>query len=206
MKKIFLAVILTMACASLAMAFDGAGGPEGCPRFHKGQMTPEMRANCDKMRSLHEQLRVELAKPTVDKAKARTIHQDIKKLRNEISDARFEEILKDPAKFANRCDRPKGPNGQGRPKLSAEARAKMDELRKLSDEVGAEFKKQSIDKTKIRSLCSKMQTIRNKMDNERLEEMLKDPSKYKDCRFFGGPGPRGGRPCEGWDGSKKIQK
>ena len=193
MKKIFLAVVLTMVFVSGALAFGGEPGPGRGPRFEGKPMTPEMKANFEKMGTLHKQLRAELAKPTVDKAKAREIHQEIKKLRNDISDTRFEEMLKDPAKFSKKP----GMRKEG-PKLSTETKAKFDELRKLSGEVRAEFKKPTVDKAKIRSLCSKIQGIKNKLDNDRLEEMLKNPEKYKDCPFFGGPsgelrhgGPRG---------------
>ena len=204
MRKIIAAVVLVLACAGAACAFPQ--GPAGAPlgpgpaiRQQK-ELTPEMKARFEELRKMHEDLRTEMQKETPDKAQARDIHAKIVALQDQMENSRFEEMLSDPKPQ----DRPKQDKFKdGRPELSAAQKAKMDSMIKLEQQIRSEFAKDNPDKAKIRGWSKQAQKVRNAMDDERLEEMLKNPSKFKNMPDFG-PGPRGpkgprgpqGCPCQ----------
>jgi len=145
----------------------------------------EQRAKIEEVRRLRGDIMTEMRKDSPDKAKAQALHARVQKLTREIESARFEEILKDPAKYAAR---------EQRRGFMASNSADIKELRNIEDEIRAELRKDAPDKAKVRSLSKKAQSIRNKLDDARVEEMLKDPQKFKDCAGFGpgcgGNGPR----------------
>ena len=200
MKKIFAALVLVVVCAGSAFAFPQ--GPAGVPMGpgpaigQQREMTPEMKAKFEQLRKLHEELRAEMQSETPDKAKARETHAKIVSLQDEMENARFEKMLSEPkSKDAQKLNKD-GKFGP-RPELTAAQKAKMEALKKLDKQIHDEFAKDKPDKTMIRNWSKQAQKIRNAMDDERLEQMLKDPSKYKNMPGFGpgSGGPRGPRPA-----------
>ncbi|MCE5201344.1 MAG: hypothetical protein LLF78_02365 [Synergistaceae bacterium] len=142
----------------------------------KGKNIPaEQRAKMEEVRKLREEIRTELRKDTPDKAKAQAMHTQEQKLTREIETARFEEILKNPAKFAAR--------GQKR-EISAADKTRINELKKLQEQIRVEFSRDVPDKAKIRKLNKQAQVIKNKLNDSRLEEMLKNPGKFKNSPNF----------------------
>lgn len=101
-KKILAALVLALICAGGAMAATAdttayAGrGPAAATRL---ELTPEQRAAMDEMRRLHSEMRAEFQKEIPNKAKLRELHKQEQKLKNEMDDARFEYMLKNPEKF-----------------------------------------------------------------------------------------------------------
>lgn len=203
-KKIAAAMILVLICAGSALAAPAAGrmhmGPG--PVVNRAEITPEVRAKMDDMRALHAELRAELQKDAPDKAKAREIHDKIVALRGELSKDRFEQVLVNPKMIQQSAGQGRGPK---RPEMTAAEKAKFGEMRELHRNIRTELQKEMPNKAKIRDWAKQAQVIKNVLDDMRLEEMLKDPAKYKDVPMFGpgpmpGPGPRGHRdgPCNCW--------
>lgn len=202
-KKIAAAMILILVCAGSALAAPAAGrmqmGP--CPAVNRADITPEVRAKMDDMRTLHAELRAELQKDTPDKVKGREIHDKIVALRGELSKGRFEQMLANPKMI----QQPTAGRGPRMPEMTAAEKAKFGEMRDLHRNIRAELQKDMPNKAKIRDWAKQAQAIKNSLDDMRLEEMLKDPTKYKNAPMFGpgpmpGPGPRGhrGGPCNCW--------
>ncbi len=148
-------------------------------------LTPQQKVKMDQVRKLHDEIAAELHKETPDKAKAQALHTQLQKLNREIEAARFEEMLKNPARFAQWR---KGPKHE-EPKAVI---AKMGEMRKLGDEISIELQKEIPNKAKIRELHKMLQIIKNDVDDMRLEEMLKNPEKFKNCSANFGNCPKGG--------------
>lgn len=196
MKKILAAVVLVLACAGGACAFPQgpAGAPMGPgPEFRQQkEMTSEMKARFDEMGRLREELRTELQKETPDKTKARDLHSKIVALQDSMENSRFEEMLSNPQQGMKKPDRNKDGRPAPGPEPTVAQKAKMDSLMKLEKQIRDEFRKEKPDTAKIRSWSRQAQKIRNSLDDERLEEMLKDPSKYREMPDFG-PGPKGPR-------------
>ena len=63
--------------------------------------TPEMKAKIAEVKKLRDELRAEMSKTAPDKTKAMTLHGSMRKLNREISESRFEMMLKNPEKFKN---------------------------------------------------------------------------------------------------------
>lgn len=96
------------------------------------------------------------------------------------------------------CGVPMGPGPVMRGNdLPAAARAQMEEMRKLHDELMTELKKDAPDKAKAREIHNKIVALRGELDNARFEEMLKNPKPAGQPAMKRGPekpGPRGERP------------
>lgn len=187
-KKILAAAVLVFVLAGSAMAAPGNGragknGPGlGIPLGNGQQIrqnaTPEIREKMDERAKLNIDIRAELEKEIPNKAKVRDIHSKVQKLNREIESAYFEEVLKDPSKFNGAA---RGP----RREISPEDKASMEEIRKIHTEIKTELQKNSLDKTKLRALHTKLQKVKLDRDNARLEEILKNPEAFKNRRGTG---------------------
>lgn len=65
------------------------------------ELSPEVRAQMEEIRTIHAEMRTELQKETPNKAKVRDLHAKIQKIRNDRDNARLEEMLKNPEAFKN---------------------------------------------------------------------------------------------------------
>ena len=61
--------------------------------------TPEMKAKIAEVEKLRDEFRTEMSKTTPDKSKVLALHGGMKKLNREMSEARFEFMLKNPEKY-----------------------------------------------------------------------------------------------------------
>ena len=188
-KKLIVAMILVMAFAGSSLAAPGWGGPgkcgpgKGTPKgygHHAWQNVPsEVRAKMDERAKLRIDLNAELRKDIPNKANARDIYGKISKLDREIETARFEAMIKDPARF-------NAPARGPRREISSEEKATFEELRKLHGDMRSEFLKETPDKAKLLELHRKIQSIKEKREGIRFEEMLKNPEAFRDARGHGG--------------------
>lgn len=175
MKKYLVALLLVLFCATGAMAFQNKGmdNSSSRPRMNVNRnmqnVTAEMKTKVTEINKLREELRVELAKSSPNKTKARDIHNKIRKTQSELSDARFEEILKNPSEFVTGRNR--------KSNISAVGKAKIDQLRKLREEMIVEFKKEKPDKTKLRTLQKKSNLLKTELADIRFENRLKNGPK-----------------------------
>ena len=186
MKKFFVAVLMVFVFAGMAAAAPSGGFGGG-----KGGRGSGALGN-DELRTLNNELRAELSMASPDKEKASAIYSKICKLHTQISDARFEEKIKDTRNT---------PNFAGRGSVGRFAgidSATVEKINKLRDEIRVEFAKTSRDETKLRELHKKMQSLNSEARNKRFEEILKDPSKYKNTAnqdFGSGSGRGRGQQC-----------
>lgn len=175
MRKYLVALTLVLFFATGAMAYQNnerCGPRHGQRNFMRRNMenvSPKIRAKHDEVRKLHYELRDELAKTSPNKTKARQLHKKIQKLNHEISDVYFEENLKNPDAFRR---------GSSRYNVTEEERAKFEEMRKVRDEMAEEYRKDTPDETKLRSLQKRLNTLREEHSDMRFEERLKNPSNY----------------------------
>lgn len=175
MKKYLVAVLLVLFCANGAIAYQnkGMGNSSSGPRMNINRnmrnVTAEMKPKVAEVNKLREELRVELAKSSPNKTKARDIHNKIRKIQSELSDARFEEILKNPAEFMTGRSR--------KSNISVAEKTKIDQLKKLREEMVVEFKKENPDKAKLRTLQKKSNLLKTEFADIRFENRLKNGPK-----------------------------
>ncbi len=187
MKKILGAMVVVLVLAGAAFAYPcdaGMGRRHGGMGPGNGAVnTPESRAKMTEMRNLHEELRVELRKPSFDNGKVTLLHGKILDLRAQISDMRFKERLANPV------------NGRRGDVMAAdftpEMRAKASEAAKLRRDLRAEFAKDAPNKIAAQGMHDKVQKLEREISEARFALMLKNPDKYKDCPMFDGDGHRG---------------
>lgn len=175
MKKYLAAFVLVLVCASGAMAYQNNGtqcSQSGARMNMKRSMenaTPEMKTKFQEVKKLHEELRTELTKTTPNETKARNLHVEIQKLNHEMSNARFEDRLKNPSAYKTR--------GNRKSNLSPAEKAKMDSLKKLRDEMQTEFNKDKPNESKLRSLNKEANVLKTELGDIRFENRLKNPTK-----------------------------
>jgi len=176
-RKIFSALVLVLVFAGGALAspycggvYCGDGYGDVRPRQNvRREMTPEMRSRFETMRKLREDLRTELAKPSPDKAKARSIHEKILDIKQDIEERRFSEMCANPKAFAGM---------DGLKKIPAEQRARIEEVRRLRGDIMTDMRKDSPDKAKVQALHARVQKLTREIESARFEEMLNNPAKY----------------------------
>jgi|GEM_PF-1167076 len=152
--------------------------PPKRPDVMGNKVSPQQKENIARIRDLSRAIKEELRKENPDKSKAKALHEQVQKLRRELDTARFEEVLKNPSGFYK---------GQaGRLKIPAAIKTQMAESNKLRFEIMEEMQKDIPNKAKIRELNKNLQKIRNNIDDEMLEEMLKSPDKFRNGPM--GPG------------------
>lgn len=71
-----------------------------------------------------------------------------------------------------------GQGGPMRQDLTPEQKVKMDEIRKLREDIRVELQKEIPNKSKAREMHSKLQKLDNEMESARFEEVLKNPEKF----------------------------
>jgi len=156
--------------------------PATVRKFEGRRPARPTRAESSEISKLYTQIFEELKKEKVDAAKVRALHEKAETLVTEASRARFEEVLKSPAKFLERYNsrftRGEGFRGPRHHRTFSEAeKAKHEQISGLRAEIKREMDKSPRDETKLRSLHKQLQDLRNELSDARFEEMLKEAPK-----------------------------
>ncbi len=196
-KKIIGAIltVLVFAGAAAAAQGNGNGSGNGCscgnpPGGGRPQLTRQEQAQRDEMRKIHQDIKAELDKANPNKARARQLFAKQLDMREKFMTERFNNRLASGNKDGR--DKMGGPGemkGPGKHKPDSKA---WKDLR-------AEMSKPSPDKAKANALFKEVLREGRKRETARFEEVLKDPSKFKqmDERREGGKKFRGNGPACG---------